>query len=54
MDLSILPELQNVVGELQVTVPNDSLVEVDPTWTKGSVVTLNADNVESFVRTRDT
>lgn len=54
MDLSILPELQNVVGELQVTVPNDSLVEVDPTWTKGSIVTLNADNVESFVRTRDT
>lgn len=54
MDLSILPELQNVVGELQVTVPNDSLVEVDPTWTKGSVVTLNEDNVEKFVRTRDT
>lgn len=54
MDLSILPELQNVVGELQVTVPNDSLASVDPTWTKGSVVTLNADNVESFVRTRDT
>lgn len=54
MDLSILPEFQNVVGDLQVTVPNDSLVKVDPTWTKGSVVMLNADNVEKFVRTRDT
>ena len=54
MDLSVLPELQNVVGELQVTVPNDSLVSVDPTWTKGSVITLNSGNVEKFVRTRDT
>lgn len=54
IDLSKLSELQDVVGSFEVTVPNDSLVSVNPEWTKGSVITLDSSNVESFVRTRDT
>lgn len=54
LDLSKLSELQDVVGSFEVTVPNDSLVSVNPAWTKGSVITLDSSNVESFVRARDT
>ena len=53
MDLSELKEVQNVVGSLEVQVPNDSLTDIHPDWTKGSTALIDADNVEDFVRTRD-
>lgn len=53
ISLEGLPSLMNVVGELTVTVPNDSLASVEPTWTSGAEITLTADNVERFVRYRD-
>lgn len=54
LDLDQLPKVQNLVDTLQVTVPNDSLVDINPLWTQGNTITLTKENVEDFVRSRDT
>lgn len=53
MDLSKLSSLQEIVGTLSVVVPNDSLVGIEPSWTVGSTIEINSDNVEKYVRSRD-
>lgn len=54
LNLDDLDKVQEVVGTLDVVVPNDSLAEINPLWTKGSTITLDSSNVETFVRARDT
>lgn len=53
MDLSQLSVVHDVVGTLEVVVPNDSLVDVEPSWQAGTIITLTKDTVETFVRRRD-
>lgn len=53
MDMDSITTLQNIVGDIQVKVPNNSLAKSDG-WKKGDVITVNASNVEKYVRTRDT
>lgn len=53
VDLTELAEVHSIVGELEVVVPNDSLVDVNPAWTQGATITLTSDNVEQFLRRRD-
>ena len=53
MDMDNLDALQNIVGDLKVKVPNNTLVKVEG-WKKGDVITINARNVEKYVRTRNT
>ena len=43
-----LPVLTDSVGGVTVTVPNDSLAEVDPGYAKGAVVTLKGEDTEQF------
>ena len=52
LDLSQLSNIQNIVGELEVIIPNDSLEKVNPEWVEGSKITINKDNVEAYLRTR--
>lgn len=52
LDLSQLSNIQNIVGELEVVIPNDSLEKVNPEWVEGSKITINKDNVEAYLRTR--
>lgn len=52
MDLSMLGNIQNIVGELEVIIPNDSLEKVNPEWVEGSTITINKDNAEAYLRTR--
>ena len=47
-----LSTLGNLVGDVEVTVPNDDLEELG--YIKGSRRIINGDNIETFVRTRDT
>lgn len=54
ISMSDLPSIQRVVGEMEVTVKDDLLVNTDETWTKGSTITLTPDNVERYIRNRDT
>lgn len=49
-----IPLLVEKVGGVTVTVPDDSLETVNPQWTAGSQIQLTPDNVENFVRYRDT
>ena len=53
MDMDNLDALQNIVGDLKVKVPNNTLAKAEG-WKKGDVITINARNVEKYVRTRDT
>lgn len=53
LDLDSLPTLMDTVGTLDVQVPNDSLVFRDESLTEGSMVKVDASNVEFFVRSRD-
>lgn len=54
LDLSKLKDVQNIVGSLDVVVSNDSLVNEVPAWTTGTLATITSENVELFVRKRDT
>lgn len=54
MNLDGLSALAESIGGVKVTVPNDSLASQDLAFTKGAEVTLDADNIETFVRSRDT
>lgn len=46
--------LNNMVGGITVTVPNDDLIADYPEIKKGAVVALDDTNVDAFVRWRDT
>lgn len=48
-----IPVLVEGVGNLTVTVPNDSLEAVDPQYQVGAEVVLDSENAETFVRYRD-
>ena len=53
-NLDILAPLMNFTGDVEVVVPDDSLSVKYPEFQQGATVKLNADNVEAFVRSRDT
>ena len=54
INLESIPQLTDLVGGVEVTVPDDTLAEKDPTFTKGSRVILDASNTSLFIRSRDT
>lgn len=54
VDLTKLPLVHSIVGELEVVVPTDSLVDKNPEWTAGKTIKLTQDNVELFLRSRQT
>lgn len=49
-----IPIMTEAVGNIQVVIPDNSLEEVNPEFTEGAEVTLTKDNVEQFVRYRNT
>lgn len=49
-----IPIMTEAAGNVQVVIPDNSLSEVNPEFTEGAEVTLTKDNVEQFVRYRDT
>lgn len=53
-DISSIVAINDLVGGVTVTVPTDDLEAEFPEMIKGTQVKLNADNVMTFVRHRDT
>lgn len=53
LNMDGIPLLSQVIGEVEVTVPNDSLENVAPSFYKGAKVRITEENVEQFVRYRD-
>lgn len=49
-----IPIMTEAAGNVQVVIPDNSLSEVNPEFTEGAEVTLTKENVEQFVRYRDT
>lgn len=49
-----IPVMTEAAGNVQVEIPDNSLEEVNPEFTEGAEVTLTKDNVEQFVRYRNT
>lgn len=49
-----IPVMTEAAGNVQVVIPDNSLEEVNPEFTEGAEVTLTKDNVEQFVRYRNT
>ena len=49
-----IPMINDLVGGVTVTVPNDDLAAQYPELTAGSVVTLDESNVRAYVQQRDT
>ena len=54
MNISGIAEVGRLVGDVEIVVPDDSLEEHDPYFKEGSAVVINGDNVEEFLRYRDT
>lgn len=53
INLESIPKLTELLGGVEVTVPDDSLAEKNPDFTKGNTVVLDETNTELFVRSRD-
>lgn len=51
---SSLPYLNDLVGGVTVTVPNSDLAADYPEFQEGAAVTLTDENIETFLRSRDT
>lgn len=54
INLESIPKLTELLGGVEVTVPDDSLAEKDSAFKKGNKVLLNEENTELFVRSRNT
>ena len=53
MNISGISEIWKLVGDVEIVVPDDSLEEYDPYFKEGATVVINGDNVEEFLRYRD-
>ena len=51
---SVLKKLAETLGPVNVTVPNNDLIDIDTKYAQGNVVTVDDNNIELFVRNRDT
>ena len=54
LSLNALPVMVEALGSLEVTVPNDSLAPKYPEYKEGTTITLNRENIEPYLRYRDT
>jgi LCP family protein required for cell wall assembly len=54
MTLDGISALVEEIGDLEVTIPNDSLSDQGSAYEKGQTLTITPENVENFVRSRDT
>ena len=54
MNMSGISEVGKLVGDVEIVVPDTSLEEQDPYFKEGTTVVINGDNVDEFLRYRDT
>ena len=54
MNMDGISEITDYVGGVEITVPDNSLEDVNPEFKEGTEVTLTGENAEQFVRYRDT
>ena len=54
MNMDGIPIMTDLIGGVELEVPDDSLAAVNPEFQKGAIVTITEKNAEQFVRYRDT
>ena len=54
INLDSIPLLVDAVGGVTLTVPDDSMEEVNPEYKKGTEITLTSETAERYIRYRDT
>ncbi len=54
LTLDSMEKICDILGTITVTIPNDSLTNIYPEMYKGAVVDITTENVETFLRYRDT
>lgn len=54
LNMDGIPMLTDIIGGVPLTVPDDSLVDMNPEFQPGAQVTITGENAEQFVRHRDT
>jgi LCP family protein required for cell wall assembly len=54
INLDSIPLLVDTVGGVTLTVPDDSMEEVNPDYKKGAEITLTSETAEHYIRYRDT
>lgn len=52
-ELTSLKDVHEIVGDLKVKIPNDSLMFMNETWKEGIVLKIDSSNVETYLRARD-
>ena len=53
MNMDGISVITDFVGGIQLTIPDDSLADVNPEYKKGAVVDITGETAEQFVRYRD-
>ena len=53
MNMDGIPVLTDIIGGVPVTVPDDSMAEINPEFQQGAEVVITGENAEQFVRYRD-
>lgn len=54
LNMDGIPTLTDIIGGVPLTVPDDSLADVNPEFQPGAQVMITGENAEQFVRHRDT
>lgn len=54
IDLGKMSDMHAIVGDLEVTIPNNSLAYLGWQWREGKTVTITEENLETYLRSRDT
>ncbi len=54
INLDSIPLLVDAVGGVTLTVPDDSMEEVNPEYKKGAEITLTSETAENYIRYRET
>lgn len=54
MNMDGIAVITDFIGGVQITIPDDSLADVNPEYKKGAVANITGENAEQFVRYRDT
>lgn len=53
LNMDGIPVMTEIIGGVKLTVPDDSLAEINPEFVRGAQVTITGENAEQFVRYRD-
>lgn len=53
LNMDGIPIMTDIIGGVKLTIPDDSLSEVNPEFQQGAQVTITGENAEQFVRYRD-